>query len=126
MAYSATVTVSHVGGADYIVQITETEAAAGSIATISGLPKKGRLLQQAADKTAGTAATIDPKLTTASGSSLSVQTVVENGTAAATIYNQMDPPVEYYSATGELFHQSVVASATDNSVTTIYKIKAGW
>lgn len=83
-------------------------------------------MQQAADKTAGSAATIDPKLTTASGSSLAIETVIENGTAAASVYNQMSPPVEYYSATGELFHQSVVASAADNSVTTVYKIKAGW
>ena len=126
MAYSGSAVVTHLGGPDYLVTITETEAAAGSIATIAGLPKKGVILQQAADKTAGSAATIDPKLTTASGSTLATQTVVENGTAATSIYNQMDPPVQYYSATGELFHQSVVASAADNSVTTTYKIRAGW
>ena len=126
MAYSGVAVVTHLGGPDYLVTVTETEAAAGSIATIDGLPKKGRLVAQLADKTAGTAATIDPKLTTASGSSLATQTVVENGTAAATISNLADPAVPYYSATGQLFHQSVVASHTDNSVTTVYIIKAGW
>ena len=126
MAYSGVAVVTHLGGADYQVVITETEAAAGSIATISGLPRKGRLVAQLADKTAGSAATIDPKLTTASGSSLATQTVVENGTAAASVSNLADPAVPYYSSTGELFHQSVVASAADNSVTTVYIIKAGW
>lgn len=126
MAYSGVAVVTHLGGNDYEVVITETEAAAGSIATISGLPKKGRLISQAAQKTAGSAATIDPKLTLASGSTLATDTVVENGTAAASVNNLADPPVPYYSPTGELFHQSVVASAADNSVTTKYKIKAGW
>tara|TARA_R100000152_G_C6764145_1_gene188689 strand:- start:868 stop:1248 length:381 start_codon:yes stop_codon:yes gene_type:complete len=126
MAYSGNAVVTHLGGIDYLVTITETEAAAGSIATISGLPKKGRVLAQMADKTAGAAATIDPKLTTVSGSSAATETVVENGTAAASVSNQADPPIQYYSATGELFHQSVVASASDNSVTTVYIIKAGW
>ena len=126
MAYDGTAVVTHLGGPDYLVTITETEAAAGSIATIAGLPKKGRVISQLADKTSGSAATIDPKLTTASGSTLATQTVVENGTAAASISNLADPAVPYYSSTGTLYHQSVVASASDNSVTTVYIIKAGW
>jgi hypothetical protein len=52
MAYSATVTITHAGGRDYLVTISETEAAAASEATITGLPKKGLLLAQLADKTA--------------------------------------------------------------------------
>jgi hypothetical protein len=50
MAYSATVTITHAGGRDYLVTISETEAAAASEATITGLPKKGLLLAQLADK----------------------------------------------------------------------------
>jgi hypothetical protein len=126
MAYSATVTITHAGGRDYLVTISETEAAAASEATITGLPKKGLLLAQLADKTAGSATTLDPRLTTASGSTLSTQTVIENGTAAATISNLADPAIPYYSATGVLYHKSVVDAGTNNSVTTVYLIRAGW
>ena len=65
MAYSATVTITHAGGRDSIVTISETDAAAASEATSTGLPKKGLLLAQLADKTAGSATTLDPRLTTA-------------------------------------------------------------
>jgi hypothetical protein len=126
MAYSGTAVVTHLGGRDYLVTITETEAATGSEATISGLPRKGLVLSQLADKTAGSGSTIDPRLTTASGATTSVQTVLENATAAATISNLADPPVPYYSATGILYHKSAVDSNTDNSITTVYLIRAGW
>ncbi len=126
MAYSGTAVVTHLGGRDYLVTITETEAAAASEATIEGLPKKGRVLSQLADKTAGSAATIDPILTTVSGSTASTQVVMENDTAAATISNLAEPSVPYYASSGTLYHKSNVASDTDNSVTTVYLIQAGW
>tara|TARA_R100001082_G_scaffold77228_1_gene45074 strand:+ start:1730 stop:2110 length:381 start_codon:yes stop_codon:yes gene_type:complete len=126
MAYAASITITELGGRDLLVQISETEAAAASEATITGLPTKGLVISQLADLTAGSATTIDPRLTTASGSTLSVQTVVENGTAAATVSNLADPAVPYYSATGTLYHKSVVSGSSDNSVTTVYIIKAGW
>lgn len=126
MAYSATVTITHAGGRDYVVTISETDAAAASEATISGLPKKGLLLAQLADKTAGSATTLDPRLTTASGSTLSTQVVIENGTAASTISNLADPAIPYYSANGTLYHKSVVDAGTNNSVTTVYLLRAGW
>ena len=126
MAYAAAVTVTHLGGRDYSVTISETDAATGSEATIEGLPKKGRVLSQLADKTAGAATTIDPILTTASGSTLSTQVVMENATAAATISNLADPSVPYYSASGTLYHKSNVDSGTNSSVTTVYLIQAGW
>ena len=83
-------------------------------------------MAQLADKTAGSATTLDPRLTTASGSTLSTQTVIENGTAAATISNLADPAIPFYSATGTLYHKSVVDAGTNNSVTTVYLIRAGW
>ena len=124
MAYAASITITELGGRDLLVQISETDAAVASEATITGLPTKGLVISQLADLTAAT--TIDPRLTTASGSTLSVQTVVENGTAAATVSNLADPAVPYYSATGTLYHKSVVSGSSDNSVTTVYIIKAGW
>lgn len=126
MAYSANVTITHAGGRDYLVTISETDAAAASEATITGLPKKGLVLSQLADKTTGSATTLDPVLTTASGSTLSTQTVIENGTAAATISNLADPAIPYYSATGTLYHKTQVDTGTNNGVTTVYLIRAGW
>ena len=59
-------------------------------------------------------------------STLSTQTVIENGTAASTISNLADPAIPYYSADGKLYHKSVVDAGTNNSVTTVYLLRAGW
>tara|TARA_R100001594_G_C3895933_1_gene229611 strand:+ start:150 stop:530 length:381 start_codon:yes stop_codon:yes gene_type:complete len=126
MAYSANIVITELGGRDLLITITEEDAAAGSEATITGLPTKGLVVAQMADLTSGSATTIDPRLTTVSASTLSVQTVVENGTAAATVSNLADPAVPYYSSTGTLYHKSVVSGDSDNDVTTVYIIKAGW
>jgi|TARA_R100000479_G_C6315016_1_gene175475 hypothetical protein len=124
MAFTAT--VSHIGGRDILVTISETNVGASSEATITGLPKKGILLSQLADKTAGSASTIDPRVTTASGSTLATQTVIENDTAAASISNLASPPIPYYSADGKLYVKSGADSGSDNSITTVLLIRAGW
>ncbi len=126
MAYNATVTITQLGGRKLRVVITETDAEASSEATIAGLPTEGLLLTQLADKTAGAGSTIDPRLTTASGSTLATQTIIENGTAAASISNVASPAFPYSSDTGTLYHKSGVDSGTNNSITTVYLIKAGW
>lgn len=131
MAYAAVVTVQRKGN-DYLVQISETEAGAATEATITGVPIRGRILRQQATKTAGTAATIDPILGNATNpSAATASIVVSNDTAAATIDNVSSPAVPYISSTGTLYHRSVCASASDNSVTTLYYISGstaanGW
>lgn len=126
MAYNAVVTITQLGGRKLRVVITETDAAASSEATIAGLPTEAIVLSQLADKTAGAGSTIDPRLTTASGSTLATQTIIENGTAAASVSNLASPAIPYSSDTGTLYHKSGVDSGTNNSITTVYLIKAGW
>lgn len=130
MAYSATINITRKGN-DYLVQITETEAGAATECSFQA-PIRGRILRQQATKTAGTAATIDPILGNAANpSAAAASIVVENDTAAATIDNVSDPAVVYVSNTGTLYHRSVCASGSDNSVTTLYYISGstpatGW
>ena len=125
MAYSGSAVVTHLGGPDYQVVITETEAGAATEATIEGLPKKGRICAQLATKTGGSANTLAPILVTSAGSSLAVQTVVQ-ASAAADQSNAFDPPVKYTTTNGTLYHRSVCDTGSDSSITTIYLIQAGW
>ena len=126
MAYSANVTITF-DGPRLVVLVEETEASASTEKAITGLPVSGRVLIQSADKISGGSATIDPVLTTASGSTLSIETVIENGDAAATISNLAEPHIPYYSATGTLWHRSKCSGAdTDNTVKTVYLIVPGW
>lgn len=125
MAYAATATLTHIGGRDYKLVISETEAGAATEATITGLPTKGVVTAQLATKASGTAATIAPILVTASGSALAVQTVIQ-ATAAADQSNQADPPAQYQVDNGTLYHRSVCNAGADNAITTVYFIRAGW
>ena len=125
MAYSGSAVVTHLGGPDYKVVITETEAGAATEATIEGLPKKGRICAQLATKTAGSATTLAPILVTTSASTAAVETVVQ-ASAAADQGNAFDPPVKYTVDNGTLFHRSVCDTGSDSSITTVYLIQAGW
>ena len=125
MAYSGSAVVTHLGGPDYKVVITETEAGAATEATIEGLPKKGRICAQLATKTAGSATTLAPILVTTSASTAAVETVVQ-ASAAADQSNAFDPPVKYTVDNGTLFHRSVCDTGSDSSITTVYLIQAGW
>ena len=125
MAYAASVTLTHIGGRDYKLVIQESEAGAATEATITGLPTKGVVTAQLATKASGTAATIAPILVTAAGSALAVQTVIQ-ATAAADQSNQADPPAQYQVDNGTLYHRSVCNTGSDNTITTVYLLRAGW
>ena len=125
MAYAASVTLTHIGGRDYKLVIQESEAGAANEATITGLPTKGVITAQLATKASGTAATIAPILVTAAGSALAVQTVIQ-ATAAADQSNQADPPAQYQVDTGTMYHRSVCNTGADNTITTVYLLRAGW
>ncbi len=125
MAYTPTVTLTHIGGRDYKLVISETEAGAATEATINGLPTKGRVLAQLCTKASGTAATVAPILVTTAGSSAAVQTVCQ-ATAAADQSNSFEPPSRYHVDNGTLYHRTVCNAGADNAVTTVYFIQAGW
>jgi len=124
MAYAAVVTVTREGG-DTIIHISETDAATGDEATVTGVPSTGTVLRQTCVLTAGTGTTVNPVLATVPGGT-GAAVVVSNAVAAATVDNA-DPQVAYTGGAGTLYHQSQVDSAVaDNAITTVYLVKAGW
>jgi hypothetical protein len=125
MAYSATATLTHIGGRDYKLVISETEAGAATEATINGLPTKGRVTNQMCTKASGSAATVAPILVTTAGSSAAVYTVCQ-ATAAADQSNSFSPEQKYEAETGTLYHRTVCNAGSDNTVITVYFIQAGW
>lgn len=127
MAYSNAITINHLGGRDYAITIQETEAGAATEATITGLPIKGQIVAQRAQLISGTATTVDPVLGIATDpASNFIDLILSNGTAGAGISNLASPPIPYISTTGSLYHRSVCDAGSDNTVTTVYLLKAGW
>ena len=131
MAYAGTVTVKRFtisGRRHYLVTIAETEAAATSEATIPGtdIPILGTIVAVKATKTAGSAATIDPRCGRATGWTDSTQDAVyANGAAAAHI--DAAPGSFYARPSGQsLFWRSTVNAAADNSISTEILIVEGF
>ena len=125
MAYGFTANLTPIGGSDYLLTVTESEAATGSEWTVVGVPIKGRILRQVCVLSSGTGTTVDPVLTrTSAGTGQNV--VVENDTAAATVDTVSDPGIPYYDTDGTLFGKSTVDAGTDNTIVSEYLIRGGW
>lgn len=126
MAYAqATPVVSRGPSGEYLITYTETEVAAASQASVSGLPPIGRIVSYKATKTAGSAATIAPEAGNASGWTDSSQAEIMSGpTAAAHIHETQVVP--YSAPTGIIYIRATPASAVDNSVSTEICILEGW
>tara|TARA_Y100001938_G_C7927588_1_gene347695 strand:- start:217 stop:585 length:369 start_codon:yes stop_codon:yes gene_type:complete len=112
-------------GNEIVVQITETSASSSTEETIDLGVTKGRVLRQMCVKTSGSASTVDPILARTSGGT-GVNVVMENGTAAATIDNQVTGGVPFYSSTGKLYHKSSPDTGSDNAISAEYLIVVGW
>jgi hypothetical protein len=112
-------------GSEVVVSITGTSIAAATEATITLGFTKGRIMRQVCVKTAGSGSTVDPIIGTATNPS-GATVVMENGTAAASIDNQVTGGVPFYAPGGILYHRSVPDSASDNSITSEYLILVGW
>jgi len=125
MAYSATVTITHAGGRDYQIQISETEAGTATEKAITGLPNKGIITDMKTTKSAGSASTVAPIVSTSSASSAAVHTVCST-TAASDQNNAFDPPAKYLVTNGTIYYRTICDSGADNTVTTILYFKAGW
>ena len=134
MAYAAVITVTSLGAGNFQLQIDETEARTASETAILlstyGLPVQGSVFLQACTLTAGSGmpgATIDPILTTVSGSILGTQVVAENATPLVNVDNEALRAIPYYTAGGSLFHRANVSDNTpDHTISTIYMIRRGW
>ena len=123
MAYNAVVSVSREGETT-VIHISETDAANGDEATITGVPSTGEILRQTCVLTAGTGTTVDPVLATSAGGT-GAAIVVSNDVAAATV-DTAYPVVAYTGGGGTLYHQSKVDAGADNAITTVYLVSAGW
>ena len=126
MAYAQTTPTLYRGpNGEYLITYTETEVAAASEASVSGVPPIGRIVSFKATKTAGSAATIAPEAGNSSGYSDSSQAEIFSGpTAAAHIHETQVIP--YSAPTGIIYIRATPASATDNAVATEIMILEGW
>jgi hypothetical protein len=126
MAYAqATPVITRGPAGEYRITYTETEVAAASEASVSGVPPIGRIVSYKATKTAGSAATIAPEAGNTSGWTDSTQAEIMSGpTAAAHIHETQVIP--YSAPTGTIYIRATPASATDNSVATEICILEGW
>jgi hypothetical protein len=82
-------------------------------------------LNQLCTKSAGSASTVAPILVTAAASTAAVQTVCQ-ATAAADQSNAFDDDSRYHIENGTLYHRTVCDSGSDNTITTVYFVQAGW
>ena len=112
-----------------VVTISETDAEATSEPQAIELGfKYGRILMQKCHLTSGAGSTVDPVIGTVTNPASSAKDIIiSNGTAGASISNQLGAPgVPFYTATGKLYHRSVVDSGTNNAISTEYHIVQGW
>jgi hypothetical protein len=121
----AGVTITRLGGGDYLVTVTETGASATTESTIAGLPLRGVIRAMICDLDSGTGTTLDPVIGDESDPA-SGSMKLQNGTAAALIYVQPTQPTPYYSSTGTLYLRAVVDAASDNATTCRILISGGW
>ena len=102
-------------GNEIVVSITETSVSSSTEETIALGVTKGRILRQTSALTSGSGSTVDPILARTSG-----------GTGAATVDNQTNGGVPFYTSSGNLYHKSVPNSGTNNAVSSEYLIAVGW
>lgn len=131
MAYANSVTTvqgkSDPSGKGYfIVTITETGASSSDEASFE-VPTVGRILRQTSKLTSGSGSTVDPIVGIVTVPA-DVNLLYSNGTAASSVNNEPNTGegTPYYAPEGCLFHRSQVDSASDNAITTVYLIHAGW
>lgn len=131
MAYAATIlsrrTTVERGRRHVTVTVRETEAATASEFTIPGLPPKGKIVSYKATKVAGTGATINPRLGLATGFMDNTQNhLATNSTTAAHINDQVQLRYQTVDEAGELFVNSNVDAAADNTIDTEIMVAEGW
>lgn len=127
MAYAApTLQRARADGAQvWLVSIAGTSIAAATEATITGLPQVGRIVRVVANKTAGTAATLNPQITTAAAGT-GVDVVWDATAAADPVDEQPVAPVPYFSTAGTLYYQDRPNAGANNTTAVRLYIVEGW
>ena len=127
MAYAFTetrVTDRTQGRQSITIQISETDAAAGSEFLLDGLPKQGRIVSYRTTLLSGTGATINPKIGISAAFVVDTQGHVgSNTTTAAHINDQV--ALGYASSAGKIYIRSSVNAGTNNAIDTEIVIVEG-
>jgi len=106
------------------IQISETDAAAASEFSITNLPRMGRIVSYRVTLTAGSGATVNPKVGTSAAFVVDSQNHVgSNTTTAAHVNDQV--ALGYASSDGRLFVRSSVNAGADNAISTEIVIVEG-
>lgn len=128
MPYAAvsSVTLKTIDGRKHaIISVSETLAAAGSEFSVSGLPIVGTIMHYQVTKTAGTGATVNPKIGRAAAFTVSTQDHVATNTTTAAHIND-GTAVKYYSPSGILYFRSTPSNAAaDHTILTEIVIVEG-
>ncbi len=124
MAYT-TASITRLGSRDYLVTIEGTNIGAGTEVTIPGLPRKGRIRRLKANKSAGTATTLNSLLGTTTNPTGNA-VVLKTTTPAAP--NNLEPTggTTYYSANGTLYYRGQPDAGSDNTESVEIFISDGW
>lgn len=130
MAYAATVAVSYKGAVNgretFLVTITETEAAAASEWSVTGLPDIGTITHYQATLTAGSGATINPILGKAASFSADTQNhIATNTNTAVHINDGARTPYTLQGGAGTIYGRSTVNAGADNSISTLFVVVEG-
>ncbi len=106
------------------IQISETDAAAASEFSITNLPRMGRIVSYRVTLTAGSGATVNPKVGISAAFVVDSQNHVgSNTTTAAHVNDQV--ALGYASSDGRLFVRSSVNAGADNAISTEIVIVEG-
>lgn len=131
MAYAATVTVVDNGSQEQVVTITETDGAAASeVALVDTTTGRGvragfRLERVIATRSAGTAATRQPRLAVAAAATASQIRYLATATAVATtIDDALRDTFPVSLGSSSLYHRSQPDAGTDNVMATTYIMRA--
>jgi hypothetical protein len=127
MAYAAVVTVVDNGSQEQVVTITETDGAAASEVEVvdsvtgRGLRAGSRLERVIATRSAGTAATRQPRLAVAAAATAIEIRYLATATAVATTIDDALRTVFPIALGGsKLYHRSIPDAGADNAMVTTY------
>lgn len=128
MAYAAAITNTRQnapGRVSYLVTIVETEAAASSEYTVTGLPARCTLMSLRATLTGGTGTTVQPALGNAAEwvAGDPNERGVANAAAASVVISDR---IHLDLTDGTLYGRSTVDAGADNDITTVLRIVDGW
>lgn len=131
MAYAATVTVTQVGASEWQVLVEETDCGAADVAVLDGIPNVGNVVRVSAQLLAGSGATINPIATLTNPPASATADgviVIPVGTAAVSVdvtgtaqYAAVD---QDGSGLGRIYHSSRCNAGADNTVRTVYRVRA--